>query len=87
MYEDRDLESFASDRACLELSKQGFSTIHRGQDIELQSRVSLSQKGRGGKTSSKKEMKIQLICENFRNRVKSCLLALFPYVILENHRD
>ena len=24
MYEDRDLESFASDRACLELSKQGF---------------------------------------------------------------
>ena len=26
MYEDRDLESFASDRACLELSKQGFKT-------------------------------------------------------------
>ena len=26
MYEDRDLESFAYDRACLELSKQGFKT-------------------------------------------------------------
>ena len=26
MYEDRDLETFASDRACLELSKQGFKT-------------------------------------------------------------
>ena len=26
MYEDRVLESFASDRACLELSKQGFKT-------------------------------------------------------------
>ena len=90
MYEDRDLESFASDRACLELSKQGFKTtllIHRGQEIELQSRVSLSQKGRGGKTFSKKEMKIHLICENFRNRVKSCPLALFPYLILENHTD
>ena len=86
MYEDRDLESFASDRACLELSKHD-STIYRGQEIELQSRVSLSQKGRGGKTSSKKEMKIHLICENFRNRVRSCPLALFPYLILENHRD
>ena len=32
-------------------------------------------------------MKILLICENFRNRVKSCPLALFPYLILENHRD
>ena len=56
MYEDRDLESCASDRACLELSKHGFlnvSSIHRGQEIELQSHVSLSQKGRGGKTSSK----------------------------------
>ena len=46
MYEDRDLEYFASDRACLELSKQGFkTTLHRGKEIELQSRVSLSQKG------------------------------------------
>ena len=63
------------------------STIHRGQEIELQSRVSLSLKGQGGKTSSKKEMKIHLVCENFRNRVKSCPLALFPYLILENHRD
>ena len=44
------------------------STIHRGQEIELQSRVSLSQKAQGGQTSSKKEMKIQSICENFRNR-------------------
>ena len=26
MYEDRDLESFASDGACLELPKQGFKT-------------------------------------------------------------
>ena len=26
MYEDRDLESFASDRACQEQSKQGFKT-------------------------------------------------------------
>ena len=44
MYEYRDLESFASDRACLEISKQSFqtTTIHRGQEIELQSRVSLS---------------------------------------------
>ena len=63
------------------------STIHRGQEIELQSWVSLYQKGRGGKNSSKKEMKIHLICENFRNWVKSCPLALFPYLILENHRD
>ena len=71
MYEDRVLESFASDRACLELPKQGFktTTIHRGQEIELQSRVSLSQKGQGGPTSSKKEMKIHLICDHFRNRV------------------
>ena len=63
------------------------SSTQRDQEIELQSWVSLSQKGRGGKTSSKKEMKIHLICENFRNRVKSCPLALFPYLILENHRD
>ena len=42
--EDRDLESVASDGACLELSKQGFkmNIIHRGQEIELQSQVSLS---------------------------------------------
>ena len=37
--------------------------------------------------TSKKKMKIHLICENFRNRVKSCPLALFLYLILENHRD
>ena len=49
MYEDRDLESFASDRACLELSKQGFKTtllIHRGQEIELQS-IIISERARG----------------------------------------
>ena len=32
-------------------------------------------------------MKIHLICENFRNRVKSCPLSLFPSLILDNHRD
>ena len=30
-------------------------TTHRGQEIERQSRVSLSQKVQGGQTSSKKE--------------------------------
>ena len=44
--EDRDLKSFASDRACLELSKQGFkTTLLFIEAIELQSRVSLSEKG------------------------------------------
>ena len=89
MYEDRGLESFASDRACLELSKQCFktSTDHRGQEIELKSRVSLSRKAQGGQTSSKKEMKIHLICEHFRNRVKFGLPAPYLYFVFENHRD
>ena len=58
MYEDRDLESFASDRACLELSEQCFnvSTVHRGQEVELQRWVSFSQKQGGSETSSKKGM-------------------------------
>ena len=60
---------------------QNVSTIHRGQEIELQSRVSLSQKGQGGKTSSKKEMKIHLICEHFRNRVKFGLPEPYLYFV------
>ena len=44
MYEDRDLESFASDRASktIQAMFQNVSTIHRGLEIELQSQVSLS---------------------------------------------
>ena len=67
MYEDRDLESFASDKAGLEPSKQCFKSlsIHRGQEIELQSWVSLSRKQGGGPTSSQKEKEIHIILDHF----------------------
>ena len=90
MYADRDLKFFASVFMHVWNYANHFynvSSIHRGQEIELQRRVPLSQKGRGGKTSSKKEIKIHLICENFLNTVKSCPLALFLYFNFENHRD
>ena len=56
----------------------GFS---KGQEIELQCQVSLSQ------TSSKKKMKIHFICEHFHNRIKYGPLAPYLYFVLENHRD